>query len=127
MVFTYREGGGPHTPKERTVAFDIATLTTRLTTIDAAAERRFNKTSQEMVAARTNRLRQLIGAGADQATLYEAVVDMKGWAYFGGLQSINWLERELNKLADYLEPTEVCLANAEVAARITNDLMEVDH
>lgn len=103
---------------------DVATLLTHLTTIDAAAERRFNITSQEMVRARTDRLRQLIGAGADMETIFLAVVDMKGWACFGSKQSISWLDRELDKLAVRLQPRDVELANAEVAAHITNSLIK---
>lgn len=105
---------------------DIATLLTRLTTIDAAAERKFTAGTQQMVRSRTDRMRQLIGAGASTETLFLAAIDMKGWACFGSLRGITWLDRELDKLASYLEPEEIAVSNAEVAAHITNDLMEAN-
>jgi len=77
-------------------------LLTRLTTIDAGAERKFTADSVAMVAKRTSALRDLVARNVSVDELGAAVVEMKGWACFGSLRSIDWLDRELDKLAAFL-------------------------
>lgn len=98
-------------------------LITRMTTMDAAAERKFNATSVAMVRERTDAVRALLTAGTSLAEIYNAVVEMRGWGCFGSLQAMTWLDRQLDKLTSDLEPADVALANAVVAASIANDLM----
>lgn len=105
---------------------NAADLITRLTTIDAAAERKFNATSQEMVSRRTRELRRLIANGTPLTDIYPVVIDMRGWSCVGSFASITWLDTQLDRLAEYLEPESVALANHEAAAHITNDLIEAN-
>jgi len=101
---------------------DTQTLLTHLTTIDAAAERKFTPASQEMIRMRTDEIRRHIANRKPLDYIYAAVVDMRGWACFGSLRSIGWLDGQLERLAADLEPASTALANDHVAALITEAL-----
>jgi len=77
-------------------------LLTRLTTVDAGAERKFTADSVTSVRKRTDALRALVAQNASVEQVGAAAVEMKSWACFGSLRAIDWLDRELDKLAAFL-------------------------
>lgn len=97
-------------------------LLTRLTTIDAAAERRF-PVSADNVKARTDALRAMIGDGCDLAYIRAEAIDMKGWAYLGSGAGMKWLDATWARL---VEAFPVPLEEIELAAHIANDMMEAN-
>lgn len=97
-------------------------LLTRLTTIDAAAERRF-PISAESVKTRTDQLRTMIGLGASLSDLRERASELSGYAFMGSGAGMKWLDREWTRL---VEAFPLPLDSTEVAAHITNDLMEAN-
>jgi hypothetical protein len=105
---------------------NVQDLLTHLTTIDAAAERKFNAYSRDMVRMRTDEIRRHIANNKPLDYIYSAVIDMRGWAAAGSLQSITWLDRQLERLAQNLEPASMALVNAHVAALITEGLTEAN-
>lgn len=82
----------------------VVDLIVRLATIDAAAERKFVGTSQAMVRQRTDALRQMVADGASVAELGVVALEMKNWACFGSLRAIQWLDLQLDRLAEWLSP-----------------------
>lgn len=97
-------------------------LLTRLTTLNATAERRF-PISAAAVAERTITLRDSIGRGWGLEQLREQAIAMKDWGFMGSLAGWKWLDREWARLVeDFPVPVE----EAEIAAHLTASLMEAN-
>lgn len=97
-------------------------LLTRLGTIDAAAERRF-PVSASSVRVRTDFLRELIGKGVDLAHLRDTAVVLRSHPFIGSGAGMKWMDVIWTRL---VEAFPLPLDSAEVAAHITNDMMEAN-
>lgn len=98
---------------------DTQTLLTRLTTIDAAAERRF-PVSAESVQLRTAQLRTMISLGATLNDLRTRAIELKVMAFVGSGAGMKWLDATWDRL---VEAFPVPVEEAEIAAHLTASLM----
>lgn len=97
-------------------------LLTRLTTMEATAERRF-PVSVGSVKARTDLLRALAGQGATVEGVRDTAIALKGHPFLGSRVGMMWLDKTWERLVeDFPIPVE----EAEIAAHLTADLMEAN-
>ncbi|HXO86073.1 MAG TPA: hypothetical protein VN803_11175 [Gemmatimonadales bacterium] len=100
----------------------VQDLLTHLTTLDATAERRF-PVSASSVRVRTDLLRALIGKGVTVENLRDTAIVLKGHPFLGSGAGMRWLDRAWDQLVDqFPAPVDV----AELAAHLTNDLIEAN-
>lgn len=101
---------------------NVQDLLTRLTTMDATAERRFPVTA-EHVQAWTDEIRRAIAMGNALGEIRALAIDMKTQPFMGSGAGMKWLDLAWERL---VEAFPVPVEEAELAAHLTNDLMEAN-
>lgn len=97
-------------------------LLTRLTTMEATAERRF-PVSASSVKARTNLLRALISQDVTVESVRDTAIALKGHPFLGSRVGMKWLDKTWESL---VEDFPIPVAEAEIAAHLTASLMEAN-
>jgi hypothetical protein len=97
-------------------------LLTRLTTIDAAAERRF-PISKESVRLRTDAMRSGVSHGFSLDQLRNEAISCSDYVFMGSGAGMKWMDATWTRL---VEAFPLPADSTEVAAHITNDLMEAN-
>lgn len=98
---------------------DVQDLLTHLTSMEAAAERRF-PVSAESVKLRTDQLRTMVGLGASLADIRERARELHTAPFMGSGAGMKWLDSTWTRL---IEALPLPVDSAEVAAHITESLM----